>query len=126
MRDQAPQYAVQYRIILLGDGLFGKTSIINRYCMDLFTADTEATVGVLYQQKFITVQGETIKLAIWDTAGQEQFRTLTKSFYRNIHSVILVCDITAQTPSRTSSAGTRGDRRRSTARPREGASRFLG
>ena len=93
MSEETPEYSVQYKIILLGDSSVGKTSIMFRYCKDLFT-NQDPTVGVQYQQKFIERDGQTIKLAIWDTAGQERFRTLTKSFYRNIDGAILVYDIT--------------------------------
>ena len=93
MTEENPEYSVQYKIILLGDSGVGKTSILFRYCKDLFT-DVEATVGVEYQPKFIELNGKKIKLAIWDTAGQERFRTLTKSFYRNIQGAILVYDVT--------------------------------
>lgn len=94
MTEETPEYSVQYKIILLGDSAVGKTAIIDRYCKDLFIEDSEATIGLGFQQKFIKMNGKTIKLAIWDTAGQEKYRTLTKSFYRNINGAILVYDIT--------------------------------
>ena len=88
------EYKEQFKIILLGDSGVGKTAIINRYCKSLFTDNLEPTVGMNFQQKFIEINGDTIKLAIWDTAGQEKFRTLTRQFYRNVDGAILVYDIT--------------------------------
>ncbi|OHT10838.1 small GTP-binding protein [Tritrichomonas foetus] len=84
----------QFKIILLGDSGVGKTSLINQYIKGEFDSDQSATVGVEFQAKFITSDGENIKLGIWDTAGQEKFRTLTRQFYRNVDGVILVYDIT--------------------------------
>ena len=84
----------QYKIILLGDSGVGKTAIINRYCKELFSNDMDPTIGVNFQAKYIEVNGKTIKLAIWDTAGQEKFRTITRQFYRKVDGAILVYDIT--------------------------------
>jgi len=88
-----PDYKEQFKIILLGDSGVGKTAIINRYCKELFDEDLDPTVGMNYQQKFITINNELVKLAIWDTAGQEKYRTLTRQFYRNVDGAILVYDI---------------------------------
>lgn len=88
------EYSQQFKIILLGDSGVGKTSIINQYIKGEFNNDIPATVGVEYQPKFISIDGERIKLGIWDTAGQEKFRTLTRQFYRNVDGVVMVYDIT--------------------------------
>lgn len=93
MSQEENSYDIQYKIIILGDSNVGKTSIINRYCQGLFS-EPDITIGVNFQQKFITMDGKKLKLAIWDTAGQEKYRTMTKSFYRNIQGVILVYDVT--------------------------------
>ena len=84
----------QYKIILLGNSGVGKTAIINRYCKELFSNEMDPTIGVNFQPKYIEVNGKTIKLAIWDTAGQEKFRTITRQFYRKVDGAILVYDIT--------------------------------
>lgn len=88
------EYSQQFKIILLGDSGVGKTSIISQYIKGEFSNEIPATVGVEYQPKFVTVDGERIKLGIWDTAGQEKFRTLTRQFYRNVDGVVMVYDIT--------------------------------
>lgn len=93
MSQEENSYDIQFKIIILGDSNVGKTSIIDRYCNDLFS-EHDITIGVSFQQKFITMDQKKLKLAIWDTAGQEKYRTMTKSFYRNIHGVILVYDVT--------------------------------
>ena len=52
-----------------------------------------STIGVDFRVKTVTIGGVTSKLAIWDTAGQERFRTLTSSYYRGCHGIILVFDV---------------------------------
>lgn len=87
-------YSKKYKIILLGDSGVGKTSIINQYINGKFDEGTPATVGVEFQKQILTINGEQIKLCIWDTSGQEKFRTISQHYYRNIDGVILVYDIT--------------------------------
>ncbi len=83
------------KILLIGDSSVGKSSLLVRYCNDLFNADdAAATVGVDLKSKQLTYHGQTVRLVIWDTAGQERFRTLTSSYYRGAHAVLLVYDIT--------------------------------
>lgn len=53
-------------------------------------------VGVDFKVKFVDIEGQRVKLTIWDTAGQERFRTLTSSYYRGAHGVILVYDVTSR------------------------------
>jgi len=52
------------------------------------------TIGVDFRFKTITVQDKVVKLQIWDTAGQEKFKTITSSYYRNAHAVMIVYDVT--------------------------------
>jgi Ras-related protein Rab-18 len=84
---------VKYKVILIGDTAVGKTSLIYRYCKDAFSEDRSPTVGVQFQPRVLNLEEKKVKLALWDTAGQEKFRTLTKSYYRNSHGAILVYDI---------------------------------
>lgn len=81
------------KIILLGDSGVGKTSIISQFINQVYEVDIPATVGCQYQPKSIDIGGQTIKLGIWDTAGQEKFRTLTRQFYRNVQGAIFVYSI---------------------------------
>jgi small GTP-binding protein len=82
-----------FKLIVVGESAVGKTSIVFRYCKDTFTEDRAPTVGVGFQPKCLALNDERIKLAIWDTAGQEQFATLTDGYYRNADGVLLVYDI---------------------------------
>ena len=82
------------KIALLGSAGVGKTSIIVRYVDDAYSDNSLSTDGVGYSQKFLEVGDKKIKLDIWDTSGQEQYRSLGKHFYKDAYIVCLVYDIT--------------------------------
>lgn len=82
------------KITLLGNSGVGKTCIISRYTKGDYTDNSTTTRGADYSQKPIKVQDQILNLDIWDTAGQEQYRSLGKHFYRDSFIVILVYDIT--------------------------------
>mmetsp|Transcript_23846 Transcript_23846/g.42252 ORF Transcript_23846/g.42252 Transcript_23846/m.42252 type:complete len:209 (-) Transcript_23846:139-765(-) len=82
------------RLITIGDSATGKSSLITRYTKGTFTEDRKATVGIDLRIRSCVVDGRGIKVKIWDTAGQEQFRTITKNYYRGAQGVVLVYDIT--------------------------------
>lgn len=84
------------KLILLGDGRVGKTSILNKYVFDKFNENEEKTTNYSYLEKNITKNDKRYKFCIWDTAGQEQFNSLTPIYYRDAKGVILVYDILNQ------------------------------
>jgi Ras-related protein Rab-18 len=65
-----------------------------RFTEDSFDDHIQSTIGVDFKVKHLQVDGQRVKLTIWDTAGQERFRTLTSSYYRGAHGVVLVYDVT--------------------------------
>jgi Ras-related protein Rab-18 len=81
---------------MVGDSGVGKTSILLRFAHGEFKEDVRNTVGVDLQVKMMDLDDKKIKLTIWDTAGQERFRTLTASYYRGAHGIILVYDTTSR------------------------------
>ena len=84
-----------YKVVLLGESGVGKTSIINQFINEEFLEDQESTTGATFSSKEVeTKSGQIIKFVVWDTAGQEKFRSLTKMFYKNAIAAILVYDIT--------------------------------
>lgn len=87
-------YDYNYKIILLGDGSVGKSSIIQRYVYDKFSIHTTPTIGVANTTKVTTVDNQKILLNIWDTAGQEKFRSMLNSSFRGCRAAIMVYDIT--------------------------------
>lgn len=84
-----------FKVILLGNIAVGKTCILNRFCSNSFSSDYKCTVGVEFKVKSLSVDDSTIAdLKIWDTCGDEKYRTLTKQYYREANGVILVFDLT--------------------------------
>lgn len=83
------------KIILVGDSGVGKTSLIIRFIEDKFEPEeTTATIGIDHRTKVVQRGGNSYKMTICDTAGQEKFRSMTSSWYRATHGVILVFDVT--------------------------------
>lgn len=81
-----------FKFLVVGNSGVGKSCLLLRFIEDTFDEDQGPTIGVDFKSKLMTVNGNTVKLTIWDTAGQERFRTLTASYYRGAHGVILVYD----------------------------------
>lgn len=81
---------------LLGDSSVGKTSLLGRYIGKEFESNYVPSIGMDFTSKNIEINGKTIKLAIWDTAGQESFKSLTKTYLRDSNGVILAFDLTKQ------------------------------
>ena len=82
-----------YKIILLGDSFVGKTSLIIRFCDDIYEDNGTATIGVDTKTKFVKRKDKNIELQIWDTAGQERFRSLAKNCTNQMDGIILVYDL---------------------------------
>ena len=88
-----------YKVLLLGDSSVGKTCFLLRYCDRTFQEAHLSTIGLDYRLKTMTLKNnKNIKLQIWDTAGQDRFRALTKNYYKGANGIILIYDIsTTQT-----------------------------
>ena len=84
----------QFKVVLLGEGKVGKTSIILRYVKNQFSETYQQTEQAGFQTKRLNVEGRSVNIAIWDTAGQEQYHSLAPIYYRDSHGAILVYDIT--------------------------------
>ena len=83
------------KIVLIGESGVGKTSIINQYVEETFKEDQLTSAGASFSTKKIELKNGNIgTLEIWDTAGQEKFRSLTQLFYKEASAAILVYDIT--------------------------------
>ena len=95
-RKNREQSEESIKIILLGNTQVGKTSIIDKFEKNIFLNTTMSTIGSNFIIKFLNINGENVKIELWDTAGQEKFRALSKLFVKNSKIVILVYDITSQ------------------------------
>ena len=85
---------ITLKLILVGDGRVGKTSIINKYLYNTFNENEPMTVNSCFLEKKMIINEKTFKFALWDTAGQEKFNSVTPVYYRDAKGVILVYDIT--------------------------------
>ena len=84
---------IVFKIITIGDCNVGKTSIVRRYLYNVFDPQNLATIGVAFSFKEVTLEcGQIIKLRLVDTAGQEKFKSVTKSYYKNTDGVLFVFD----------------------------------
>ena len=84
---------IAIKVTLIGESSVGKTSIINRYTKGNFSQELESTLGANYSQKKIVRKGKKIRLDLWDTAGQEKYRSIGRHFYKESYIVCLVYDI---------------------------------
>lgn len=90
-------YDYTFRFILIGDCSVGKTSLANRIVNNKFIPYYDATIGVDYNAIIVNINnGAKAKCQLWDTAGQESFAPLIKSYYRNIAGAIIVFDVTCR------------------------------
>jgi len=90
-----PEYDLLLKILVIGDSGVGKSCMLLRFADNSFTDSYISTIGVDFKIRTIELDGKKIKLQIWDTAGQERFKTITTSYYRGAHGLIIVYDITS-------------------------------
>jgi Ras-related protein Rab-2A len=83
-----------FRFVIIGNSNVGKSCIVSRFALNEFSKAHDITIGVDFATTIINVNGKKIKLNIWDTAGQETFKSITRSYYRNATAIILTYDIT--------------------------------
>ncbi|CAG9320009.1 unnamed protein product [Blepharisma stoltei] len=84
----------EFKIVTLGEGRVGKTSLTLKAARGQFHEDERSTVNANFLQKDINLQGTSVRLHLWDTAGQERFRALAPNYYRGAKGAIVVYDIT--------------------------------
>ena len=87
-------YSYLFKIVLVGNTYVGKTSIADNFVDNIFLKNTDTTIGVDFKAKIFEVDNIRFKIQIWDTAGQEKFRSICKSYYRCGNAILLVFDLT--------------------------------
>jgi small GTP-binding protein len=87
-------YDFMFKLLIVGESGVGKTCMLLRFADNLFEEDFLSTIGVDFKVKEIVVDSKRVKLQIWDSAGQERFRNITSSYYRNCSGIIIVYDVT--------------------------------
>jgi len=83
-----------FKFIVIGDANTGKSCLLHRFISSKFKDDSQHTIGVEFGSKIVDIGGKTVKLQIWDTAGQDRFRAVTRSYYRGAAGALLVYDVT--------------------------------
>ena len=87
-------YDILFKLIIVGDTLVGKSSLLSKYVDELFLKSIEPTIGVDFKVKTIKVKEKYIKLQIWDTAGREKFHNIITRYFRGSSGILLLYDIT--------------------------------
>lgn len=90
----ASNYSYLFKYIIIGDTGVGKSCLLLQFTDHRFVPQHDLTIGVEFGARFVMVDGKQMKLQIWDTAGQESFRSITRSYYRGAAGALLVYDIT--------------------------------
>lgn len=91
-----PQQEKTVSILTVGETQVGKTSLILRFIDRVFYYDTKTTIGVDFKVKRINLLNKNVLVKIWDSAGQERFKTVTRQYYKNAEGVMLIYDVTSQ------------------------------
>jgi len=85
---------IAIKVVIVGNGAVGKSSLIQRYCRGVYTKAYKKTIGVDFLEKRLRVSGEDVRLMLWDTAGQEEFDAITKAYYRGAQACVIAFSTT--------------------------------
>lgn len=86
-------YTYIFKFIIIGDSGVGKSCVLLQFTDKRFRVDHDITIGVEFGAKIVDIDGTQIKIQSWDTAGQESFKSITRSYYRGAAGALLVYDV---------------------------------
>lgn len=87
-------YDYIFKLLIIGDSHVGKSSLLLKYIDNGFNENFNSTIGVDFRLKILDIDDKIIKLQIWDSSGQDRFKSITTLYYRNCHGIIIVFDLT--------------------------------
>lgn len=87
-------FEVPVKGVIVGNGAVGKSSMIQRYCKGIFTSEYKKTIGVDFLERQINIDDNDVRLMLWDTAGQEEFDAITRTYYRGGQIAVLAFSTT--------------------------------
>jgi Ras-related protein Rab-1A len=94
MSNISRDYDYLFKLVIVGDSGVGKSSVMLRFSDDKFEIEHMSTIGVDFRFRTVVIDKTTVKLQIYDTAGQERFKTITNAYYRGADGIILCYDVT--------------------------------
>ena len=89
-------YNYLFKYIIIGDPSVGKSNLLMKFAHNKFTEEYQTTIGVEFGAKNIQLNDQTYRIQIWDTAGQENFRSITRAYFKNCVCAMIVYDITCR------------------------------
>ena len=92
--NNSSNYQYIFKLILIGNSGVGKSCILQRYMKHTFQETYKCTIGVDFLMKSLIINGKTVKLQLWDTAGQEKYKSMVSSYYRGANVALIIFDLT--------------------------------
>lgn len=89
-------YDYLFKFLIIGSAGSGKSCLLHHFIESKYKEDSSHTIGVEFGSRIVNVGGSVVKLQIWDTAGQDRFRSVTRSYYRGAAGALLVYDTTSR------------------------------
>ena len=77
------EFDIIFKVIIIGDSNVGKSNLMRRYLNQEFSKETKATIGVEFGSKHLEIEGYAVKIQIWDTAGNERYKSIATTYYQN-------------------------------------------
>ena len=87
------QFDYLLKYIIIGDEEVGKSNLLSHYIDDRFTSEYQSTIGVEFRAKNVVIRNTTYRIQMWDTSGKENFRSITRAYYKNSVCALVVYDI---------------------------------